>query len=191
MTGLKESQLFGSFAEKEYRDAFVEEHISSGLARQIRAIREKNDWTQEELGERTDKAQETISQWENPDYGSFTLKSLKALASAFDVALMVHFVSFRDLIDRVSNLTPETIAPPSYERQMSFDIANMPEGETRLVTPRRPRLLLRMDTSSTEIRPLRERIVWPGAASAGASMPLPALEESNIDEKEREFASAA
>lgn len=122
MTGLKEQQLFESFLNKEYRDAFVEEHISSGLAFQIRALREKKGWTQEELAQRTGKAQETISQLENPDYGRFTLKTLKTLASAFDLALMVNLVSFTGLIARVSNLSPETIAPPSYddERQMSF-----------------------------------------------------------------------
>ena len=59
MTGLKEQQLFESFSDKEYRDAFVEEYISSGLAFQIRALREKNGWTQGELAQRTGKAQET------------------------------------------------------------------------------------------------------------------------------------
>jgi len=120
MTGLKERQLFESFANKEYRDAFVEEHISSGLAFQIRALREKNGWTQGELGQRTGKAQETISQLESHDYGRFTLKTLKAIASAFDVALEVNLISFGELISRLSNLSPETIAPPSYEseRQM-------------------------------------------------------------------------
>ena len=120
MTGLKEQQLFESFANKAYRHAFVEEHISSGLAFQIRALREKNGWTQGELGQRTGKAQETISQLESHDYGRFTLKTLKAIASAFDVALEVNLISFGELISRLSNLSPETIAPPSYEseRQM-------------------------------------------------------------------------
>ena len=130
MTGLKEQQIFDSFGNKEYRDAFVAEHLNSGLAFQIRALREKNGWTQDELARLTGKAQETISQLENPDYGRFTLKTLKALASAFDLALMVNLVSFSELIARVSNLSPETIAPPSYdnERQMSF--ADVPGNST-------------------------------------------------------------
>jgi transcriptional regulator with XRE-family HTH domain len=122
MIGLKQAQLFMSFGDKDYRDAFVDEHLSAGLARQIRDIRESKSWTQQELAEKTGKAQETISQWENLDYGRFTLKSLKTLASAFDVALMVNFVSFKELINRVSNQSPELIAPPSYdeEKQLSF-----------------------------------------------------------------------
>ncbi|MDA0768847.1 MAG: hypothetical protein BZY79_06545 [SAR202 cluster bacterium Casp-Chloro-G4] len=122
MTTLKEKQLFESFQDKDYRDTFVQEHIGVGLAYQIRAMREKFGWTQEEFARRAGKRQEVISQLENPDYGSYTLKTLKILASAFDVALQVNFVSFRDLIRNAANLTPEIIAPPSYdeERQMTF-----------------------------------------------------------------------
>lgn len=130
MTGLKEQQLFESFENKEYRDAFVEEHISSGLAFQIRALRERNGWTQEELGQRTGKAQETISQLESHDYGRFTMKTLKMIASAFDVALEVRFLSFGDLITRLINLSPETIAPPSYEAERQMSFAEVPGGSS-------------------------------------------------------------
>lgn len=122
MTSLKEKQIFQSFEDKEFRDGYVDEHVHFGVAYQIRSLREKYGWTQEELAEKTGKAQETISQWENPDYGSYTLKTLKSHASAFDVALMVHFVSFREIVRQMSNLTPEIIAPQNYseERQSSF-----------------------------------------------------------------------
>ena len=122
MTTLKEKQLFESFQDKDYRDIFVEEHIGVGLAHQIRALRDKYGWTQEELSNRAGKKQPVIAQLENPDYGSYTIKTLKTLASAFDVALQVNFVSFRDLIKRAANLTPDIIAPKGYEeeRQLSF-----------------------------------------------------------------------
>ncbi len=117
MTTLKEKQLFESFQDKDYRDIFVEEHIGVGLAHQIRALRDKNGWTQEELSNRAGKKQPVIAQLENPDYGNYTLKTLKTLASAFDVALQVDFVSFSELIKRASNLTPEIIAPPDYSEE--------------------------------------------------------------------------
>ena len=114
--------MFESFQDKDYRDIFVEEHISVGLAHQIRALRDKYGWTQKELGNRAGKKQPVVAQLENPDYGSYTLKTLKTLASAFDVALQVNFVSFSDLVKRAANLTPEIIAPKGYEeeRQSSF-----------------------------------------------------------------------
>jgi transcriptional regulator with XRE-family HTH domain len=122
MTTHKGKQLIESLGDKEYRETFVDENVSFGLGYQIRALREKHGWTQQELAKRTGKAQETISQLENPDYGRYTLKTLITLAAAFDVALAVNFVSFGEFAERLANLTPERIAPPSYEeeRQMSF-----------------------------------------------------------------------
>lgn len=103
-----------SLADKEYRDLFVSEHISQGLAFQIRALRQEKGWTQAELGQQVEMRQTTISQLEDPDYGRFTLSTLKRLASAFDVALMVRFSSFSELVELTTELSPERHAPPSF-----------------------------------------------------------------------------
>jgi transcriptional regulator with XRE-family HTH domain len=63
------------------------------------------------------KRQETICQWENPDYGRYTLKTLRELADAFDVALLVRFAPFSELVDWLIDLTPERLAPPSFEEE--------------------------------------------------------------------------
>ena len=75
--------------------------------------------TQEHLAQKTGKKQETISSWEDPNYGSYTLNSLKSLAAAFDVALMVKFAPFSELIDWSTSLTPDKLAPSSYEEEDS------------------------------------------------------------------------
>ena len=64
------------------------------------------------------KHQETISQWENPDYGRHSLSTLKNLASIFDVALMVRFTSFSELVHDMDNLSNERLAPPSYQEDV-------------------------------------------------------------------------
>ena len=110
-------QVIESLSDKEYRDLYVEEHISQGLAFQIRAMREDREWTQSELASRTKKVQETISQLENPDYGRYTLHTLQRLASAFDVALSVQFVPFSELVDWTTNLTLRRLAPPSFDEE--------------------------------------------------------------------------
>lgn len=110
-------QIWRSLEDDEYRRAFNVD-VDTGLAFQIRALREKNGWTQDQLGERAGgKKQEVISQWENPNYGRYSLQSLKSLAVAFDVGLMVRFVPFSDLVNWNANLTPERIAPPSFDEE--------------------------------------------------------------------------
>ncbi len=103
--------------DKEYRDAFAIEHIDTGIPFQIRALREQEErgWTQEELGNRAGMAQESISRIEDPNYGKLTLKTLKRLASAFDVALMVRFVPFSELVEWELKLSPDSLKASSFE----------------------------------------------------------------------------
>lgn len=101
--------------DKEYRDAFVSEHIDTGLPFQIKALREEREWSQEKLGNMAGMHQERISALEDPNYGKFTLRTLKKLASAFDVALMVVFVPFSKLLDWESDLSPEALRAVSFE----------------------------------------------------------------------------
>ena len=119
MTTETSRRFLKSLEDPEYRRIFVDEHVSTGLAFQIRQLREDREWTQEQLAQRTGKAQETISLWENPDYGRYSLRTLKDLAAAFDVALLVRFAPFTDLASWVTELTPERLAPPNFDKERS------------------------------------------------------------------------
>src|SRR6266511_3959504 len=79
---------------KEYRDAYVLEHIKNGVAFQIRTLREDRDWTQGDLGDAMGKPRNVISRIEDPNYGKTTLTTLREVAAAFDVGLLVKFVPF-------------------------------------------------------------------------------------------------
>jgi transcriptional regulator with XRE-family HTH domain len=107
------------FAVKEYRDAFVEANIEIAVAYQIRALRKKEGWSQGELGERCGTAQNVISRLEDPDYGKFTIRTLLDIASAFDVALSVRFVSFSELLTQIKDVSPQALAVPSFEQEIS------------------------------------------------------------------------
>ena len=127
-------EFLETIKDEEYRHEFAAENPGVALAFQINLIREARGWTQEELAKRCDKAQETISRLEDPDYGRYTLKTLKQLAKAFDVALLVRFVSFGELAEWTVNLDSKRLTPPSYgeERQMSFNnIASFSEWWAR------------------------------------------------------------
>ena len=118
----KREQIWKSLENEEYRRLFSAD-VGTGLAFQIKMMRENKGWTQGELGDRADGiAQPTISQLEDPDYGRFSLATLIKLAAAFDVGLAVRFVPFGELVDWTTSLNEERLVPPSYgdERQMSF-----------------------------------------------------------------------
>jgi hypothetical protein len=67
-----------------------------------------------------------ISRIESEDYGKQTITSLKRIAEAFDVALVVRFVPFGQYIDWLSGtpfldegIRPEALAVPSFEDEES------------------------------------------------------------------------
>lgn len=129
-------RLREAMKDKTYRDAFVEEHIRTGIPFQIRALREKAKWKQKELGQRANMAQERISVLEDPDYSKFTISTLLKLASAFDVGLTVRFVPFSKVLKEEANLS-DTLAPACFsddeyffrdgiDQSVVFSIANTP-----------------------------------------------------------------
>jgi transcriptional regulator with XRE-family HTH domain len=67
-------------------------------------------------------SQNNISRLENPEYGKHTISSLKRIAEALDVALVVRLVPFSQYIEWVSGtpnldkgISPEALAVPSFE----------------------------------------------------------------------------
>jgi transcriptional regulator with XRE-family HTH domain len=87
---------------------FVDSNVSKAIAFQTRAMREKEGWSQQALAEKIGSNQNAVYRAENPNYGKQTITTLKKIAGAFDVALIVRFVPFSELTDWVSG-TPRTI----------------------------------------------------------------------------------
>jgi transcriptional regulator with XRE-family HTH domain len=113
----KERQIRDSLTNREYREALAVEHVNTTLAIQIRMMRENQQWKQSDLAARLGKHQETVSQWEDPDYGRHTMTTLKALAAAFDVALLVKFIPFSELVQDMVNLSETRLSPPSFSEE--------------------------------------------------------------------------
>jgi DNA-binding Xre family transcriptional regulator len=66
-------------------------------------MRKDRDWTQGDLATATGMAQSRISLLEDPSYERMSLTTLKRIASAFDVALMVRFVPFSEILRRAAD----------------------------------------------------------------------------------------
>ena len=110
--------MFNDLAVKDFRNAFVEENVKTGIAFQVRALREKEGISQPQLGERAAKPQSVISRIEDPNYGKFTIRTLLDIAAAFDVALLVKFVSYTRLVTEMKDLSPRSLAVPSYDEEL-------------------------------------------------------------------------
>ncbi len=114
MNTTDKEQIWESLHDSEFREQFINEHIAVGIAFQIRALRDRQKLTQVKLAELLKAKQSLLSTWENPNYGKYSLKTLKDLAKAFDVGLLVRFVPFSKLVDWTVDLPNDVIAPPSF-----------------------------------------------------------------------------
>lgn len=116
----RKKNLIKQLKDKEYRDAFVSEHIDTGIPFQIRALRKQRKWKQKDLADHAGKQQEQISRLENPNYASFTLTTLKELASVFDVGLIVRFAPISELVIWELVLTSESLEVASFDQDYYF-----------------------------------------------------------------------
>lgn len=104
------------------RADLVASNLGKGIAYQIKATRSKLGLSQDELAKTVGMSQNNISRLESPEYGKHTVSSLKRIADAMDVALVVRFVPFSQYIDWLSatpyldeGIRPEALAVPSFE----------------------------------------------------------------------------
>src|ERR1035437_1427998 len=111
------------------RMRFVDSHINKGIAYQIRALRDRQNLSQEELAELVGMNQNAISRLESPQRGRPTITTLKRLATAFDVGLVVQFVPFSKLAKWYSGtpyvergLCTDSIAVPDFDEELETGV---------------------------------------------------------------------
>lgn len=110
-------KLLEEIKEPEYRRGLVEGHAKDTIAFQIRQLRKVREWEQRDLAKKLGNAklQPMISRYENPDYGRYSISTLLDLAAAFDVALVIRFAPYSELIEWDLSSTRSTLCPPSYD----------------------------------------------------------------------------
>ena len=115
------SELLSKLERKDYRHAYMAEGVKTWLARQVRLLREKKNWSQEDLGHACRKPQSAISRIEDPDYGRLNLQTLFELAAAFDVALLVQFVDWDDWLGRMDDVSANAMQKESFAEGLPRD----------------------------------------------------------------------
>jgi transcriptional regulator with XRE-family HTH domain len=143
---------------KQYRDAFVASQISIGLPFQIRALRESpsRNWKQSELADRAGMLQPRISAMESPGGAKFSLETLRRLASAFDVGLIVKFAPFSELVEWSERFDPDAFNADSFEEDIGLKNPKADESRNasgllaRDQTPERPQAVNRVRGSGSD-----------------------------------------
>lgn len=110
-------RTFRRLNKPEVRGAFVRSHLANGIASQLRTLREHRGWSQSDLAKRLSTSQAVVSRLEDPSYGKFSVKTLLQIATAFDVALLVRFVSFSTHISQTWDTTAGALTAYSYEEE--------------------------------------------------------------------------
>jgi DNA-binding XRE family transcriptional regulator len=106
---------------REYREAFISSTINSTVAYQIRGLRKLHDLDQAELGNLAGMKQTAISRLENPDYGNLSVNTLKRIAKAFDVGLIVRFAPFSEILRWRFSMNQRDMAPPAFSMDAGLD----------------------------------------------------------------------
>lgn len=127
-------QIFRGLSTKEERDAFVDAEVHTGIAFQIRAMREERGMTVEQLARAAELSPRSIKRSENPDNEATSIGTLIKIAHACDVALSVHFTPFSALVKWASELDESVLAVKPFAEQ---DVVNSREveGETWIECP--------------------------------------------------------
>ena len=108
-------------SNKEYRDTFVSSNIDVGIAFQIRALRRQRNYTQKKLAEISGMKQKRISALENPSNPP-NLSTLKKLANAFDVGLIVRFIPISELLEWTLSLSPDFFEVASFNDETTKNV---------------------------------------------------------------------
>jgi transcriptional regulator with XRE-family HTH domain len=154
--------------------------VNKAITHQLRAIRDALDWSQEQLAKEAGMNQNAISRLESADYGRPTITTLKRLAAALDVSLIVRFAPFSEVVDWVSGtphvnegLTSDSLAVPIFTREEECGVfaaraLPVPSGFQEMVRgDDKPNAHRHKDTP-------KENVVYPGLAqqSSQGSAPL-------------------
>lgn len=107
-------KLLNKLRRRSYRAAYVDENVRTGIAYQIRALREQRGWSQKKLAEVLGKPQSVVSRIEDPDYGKLSVQTLLEIAEALDIALLIRYVAFPDFIAQMRAVTPEALRADSF-----------------------------------------------------------------------------
>jgi len=112
-------ELWQDFQDEEYAHTYVDDFLNAEIATQIKVLREQRELTQQQLAELAGMSQPRLSLLEDVNYGSWSIKTLKKLARAFDVTLKVSFEGFGSRIGDIVNFNRRALQRPKRREELA------------------------------------------------------------------------
>lgn len=106
------SDLRHEFQDPECRHAYANSHLNCHIAAQLKAIREARGMSQLQLAEAIGTKQSGVSRIENCNNPNWNLETLRKIARAFDVRLVVSFEEFGTLPVAIADFSSAMIRRP-------------------------------------------------------------------------------
>lgn len=126
----KDDALKEELKDPEARRDYAEIFGNSSIALQLKALRLQRKWSQEELGRRAGMKQARISAMEQASYASWNIRTLRRLAEAFDLALIVKFESFGTLLGDINQSGRGHLERPSFCDDPAFMEKEKPSAKS-------------------------------------------------------------
>ncbi|MCP3963577.1 MAG: helix-turn-helix transcriptional regulator [bacterium] len=116
------ARLLVEFHDKEARTDYADQFLDASIALQIATLRQERVLTQKQLGDLAGgMGQSRISAYEKVDYSSWSVRTLRRLAKAFDLPLVIRFESWGNFLDGVTKLSRRDLDRPSFEDDPVFE----------------------------------------------------------------------
>lgn len=106
--------------DQSSRAAYVRAKLNHLIPSQIKALRLDREWTQKQLGEKSEMKQARISAMEKPGEVAFSVETLIRLAASFSVALQVRFVPFSEMLRWDNDYSQDEFCAEPLEKDNAF-----------------------------------------------------------------------
>lgn len=128
-------RLLRKFHDAIYRRVYADDFTDSFIATQIQALREQRGLNQGQLAELAGLWQSQVSKLEDIDNSSWNGRTLKKVAKAFDLRLVVRFESFGSLLTEVNLLHRDNLERNSFKDDPAF--VTEPTAQPRVPSDRK------------------------------------------------------
>jgi transcriptional regulator with XRE-family HTH domain len=113
-------RLLEKFQSFKYRHAYMDDFTDGYIATQIKVIREQRNLSQKQLADLAKMGQSQISVLEDVNTRSWKVSTLKKLAKAFDLVLIVRFEEFGKMLPDIGHLDRERLRRAAFTNDVVF-----------------------------------------------------------------------